>query len=166
MIVATNGHDHGAHEQGGGEIVGQRRDEKGQAAREPEQLAQAEATAHHPGTQGIEHQPVFHGIDIGHGHQQEQHELGVFQQIAPRRLLGGVGHAMNTVFQCDHAPDDAGGQDHRLGFTQLGEFLGHDQGIGGNKDEQGEIAYAGAGEVEAAATASGIGQLWQGTGEQ
>ena len=80
-IVRTHGHDHGAHQQGGGQVVGYRRDEERQPACDPEQGAVAEALADQPGAQGIEYLALVHGIDIGHGSQQKQEQFRVFHQV-------------------------------------------------------------------------------------
>ena len=140
-IVSGHGHDHCAHQQGGGQVVGDRRDEERQQAGDPEQGAQAEVLLDQPGAQGREHIQFVHGVDIGHGHQQEQHEFGVFQQIVADRLLDLLAHTVFVVFHCDQRPDDAGRENDRFGLAQVGEFLGHHQRVGHYEEPQGEKAH-------------------------
>ncbi|MNR14304.1 hypothetical protein D3C85_1307740 [compost metagenome] len=52
-------------------------------------------------------------------------------------------------------PDDAGGDQHRLGFAQLQVLFGHHQEIGEHEDDEGEEADAGVRQGKGAAIGQG-----------
>ena len=87
-------------------------DEESQEPGEPEQGAQAEPGPHQAGAQGGKQQPVLHGVDVGHRHQQKQHQLGIFEQGVAKCLLCGRAHAILRVGNPDQDPDHAGSHQH------------------------------------------------------
>ncbi len=135
-LLVAHRHDHRAHQQGGGQVVSHRRDEEGQQAGHPEERPEAEPLADQPGAQGVEDQALVHGVDVGHGHQQEQHQLGVLEEVVPHRLLRGSACRPGRRRRGDQRPDDAGGEHHRLGLAQMGELLRHHQQVGGDEQDQ------------------------------
>ena len=72
FVVLAHGEQYGAHHQCGGQVVQHRREKKRQHAGKPEQLPVAELLAHQKCAQGFEYKSFIHGVDIGHGGQQEQ----------------------------------------------------------------------------------------------
>ncbi|CAJ1783232.1 hypothetical protein LMCDFJHI_00879 [Aeromonas salmonicida] len=102
----------GAHQECSGEVVGHRRDAKCQPPRQPEQGSQLKAGPDKPGPERIEQISVFHGVDVGHRHQQKQHQLGIFEQGVAKCLLCGRAHAILRVGNPDQDPDHAGGHQH------------------------------------------------------
>ncbi len=131
----TIGHlqHHGAHQERSGQVVCHRRNTKSKPTGQPEQGAQVKAGSHQPGTQGIEQPPILHGVDIGHRHQQEQHQLGIFQQGMAEGLFGCRAHPLSLVGDTDQDPDHPGGHQHGFGLAQLQILFGHHQGVGQHK---------------------------------
>ncbi|MNF42569.1 hypothetical protein D3C84_236260 [compost metagenome] len=142
---------HAAHQERRGHVVRHRRDEEGQDTREPEQGAQAITRAHQGGAQGIEQPPLLHGVDIGHGHQQEQQQLGIFQQVVTKSVVGQGAEPLLGIDDANHYPDDAGRDQHRLGLAQLQGLLGHHQPIGEHEEDEGEPAGPAVGQGDGAA---------------
>ena len=84
---APDRHDDGAHHQRGRQIVGDRREEEGERAGQPEQRPVAEAGAHQPGAQHVEDAPLLKRVDVGHRDDQEEQQLGIFEEhMAEGRL--------------------------------------------------------------------------------
>ena len=148
--LVTFGHlgHHRTHQQRRGQVVGDRRDDEGKAAGEPEQGAVAEAFLDHPGTQAIEDPALVHGVDVGHRYQQEQHQLGEFQQRHMEGMLGLIRHTGLHVGPADQRPDKACRHQHGLGLAHVQLFFRHHQGVGQHEDGHRQKAGEGAGEVE------------------
>ncbi|MNL06622.1 hypothetical protein D3C87_1272620 [compost metagenome] len=144
-----------AHQKRSGEVVHYGGDEEGQEPGEPEQGAQAEPGPHQAGAQGGKQQPVLHGVDVGHGHQQEQHQLPIFQQVLPKPLVGQRAQPRVRIDDANGYPDDAGGDQHRLGFSQLQVLFGHHQEVGEHEDDEGKEADAAVGQSKRAALGQG-----------
>ncbi len=65
-LFTAHRHEHRAHDQGGREVIGQRRDHERQHAGQPEQCPVAQTMVYQPTAQGVKHTAFKHGIDIGH----------------------------------------------------------------------------------------------------
>jgi hypothetical protein len=100
----TDGDHDGAHDQRRGQVVGHRRQAERQAAGQPEQAAVTEAGAHQPGPQRLEHVPFLERFDVGHRDEQEQQQLGEFEQDVAQGGLSLVRQALDGEEGADEDP--------------------------------------------------------------
>ncbi len=135
LVAAADGEHDRPHQQCRSQIIGDRRDNKGQQAGHPEQRAIAQTTADQPGAQRFEDIALLHRIDIGHRHQQKQHQFRVFLQIMAQRNFDQMRNVMRLVVPGNQPPDNACRQHHGLGFAQMSEFLGHHYQVGGEEQQ-------------------------------
>jgi hypothetical protein len=95
--------------------------------REPEQLSITKALARQPGTQRLGHQAFLHRVDVGHRHQQKQHQFRKLEYVVAGCLLHRMRHVMLRINVRDHGPNQTRRYDHRLGLAQVGKLLRHHQ---------------------------------------
>ena len=98
---------------------------------------------------------LVHGIDVGHGHEQEQEQLCVLQYVVPNGLFGRVQVTVPAVDDGNHGPHYSGSQDNGLGLAQMGEFFCHDQGVRDHEYDQCREADSMEGEVNESARRRG-----------
>ena len=136
-VAAAHRQDHRAHQQRGGQVVGNGRQEEGDDAGNPEELAVAELPAHQPAAQRLEDIALGHGVDVGHGDQQEEEERRVLKEVVVQAVLQQLGVMAALLHQIgDDEPDGAGGKDDRLALAQVDELLRHDHGIGDHENDK------------------------------
>ena len=100
----------------------------------PEQLAVAEAGPHQPGAQRVEDAPLLQRVDVGHRHQQEQQQLGVFEQHMAQRASPPRRRQPSKTTAAISTHISAGGDHDRLRLAQLDRLFGDDEEIGGGKN--------------------------------
>ena len=111
---------------------------------DPEQGAIVEAAADQPDADGFENSPLGHGVDVGHGREEEEQEFGVFQNIMPHR----VGHAGVALTEDrDQEPDQPAGQHHRNAFAQVQALLQDNQRVGQQENADHQQSQGGEGEA-------------------
>ena len=150
-------HDHRTHQQGRCEVVGNRRNNKSEAAGYPEQGPVTEAFAYQPGTQCIKDAALLQGIDIGHCHQQEQHQFTEFQQGMTKCTLGLIWHAVGDITGADQYPNNACGNQHGFRLAQMQFFFTHHQNVSQRKNHQSHQTSCCAGQVDRARCRKGGG---------
>ncbi len=136
--VGADGQNHRAHDQCGGQVVEQGRQEEGQDAGEPEQLAIAEAKVDQLDPQHLEDAAFFQRVHIGDGDQQEQEQLAILLDHFERLRMHLAAASGHRIGDPDQRPDQPRGHHHGLGFAHLGGFFENHEDIGAHEDDQGE----------------------------
>ena len=134
--VDPDGHHHRTDQQGGCQVICHGGQEEGDDAGDPKQLAIAETAIDEPCAEGFEHIALGHRVDVGHRHEQEQHQFGEFAQIVFKYLMDCFRrHAIGLRHPRDLCPNDARRKNHWLGFAHVGKLFGHHQGVGDDEDQ-------------------------------
>ena len=134
-IAGTDRDHHCAHHQCRRQVVEDRGEKKCQHTAYPEQRTWPKAPADEPVPDGVEDAALLHGVHIGHRRQQEQQQLRISLDLDSQDL-GYTRHPRACVGNCHQHPDDPGHDDHGLGFAQVGELFGDDEGVGHRKAKQ------------------------------
>ena len=79
-------------------------------------------------------------VHEGHRGEQEQHQLGVVQQVAPECLLGQVRLAPQREDHGHQDPDRARRDERRDRLAQVQALLEHDEGIRQHEDREARVA--------------------------
>src|SRR5207248_8544210 len=93
-----------AQEEGGGQVVGDRRDDEGQTARDPEHGAQRQSARDELRAEDIEEPAFLERVDEGHRRDQEQQQLGEVQQRVTGQLTDGCALADTSEADADEDP--------------------------------------------------------------
>ena len=128
-VAAPDGQHHGTHHQRRGQVVDDRGQEEADDASDPEELAEAETSAHEPGAQRVEDPPLAHRVDVGHRAQQEQEEFGELDQEMSDGLVGFALDTADCILGGDDRPDHTRREDDRHRFSKVREFLDDDERV-------------------------------------
>ena len=112
-MAAADRQDHGAQQQRGGEVVGDRRDHERQRAGRPEQRAQRQTALDQPHPQRVEQTAIVQRVDERHRGNQEQQQLcevenRVARSIGRRGLAPCCAKATPTRIQISPAATSTG----------------------------------------------------------
>src|SRR5262249_5657818 len=99
-------------------------------------------------TQDVEHAAFLERVHISDGDEKEQKQLGIVLD----NKLGEPGYLFGLAGLCvtyrDEDPDQAGGDDHGLGFSHRGRFLEDHEDIGEDENEEREKAGPVSAEID------------------
>ena len=138
-LSCAHGDDDGAHHQGRGQVVRDRRDDEGQRARHPEEGAQREASVEQPDSQGVEDAPLLHRVDEGHGNDQEQEDLGEIEQVVPKASSAVCVSPSLGIEQADEDPDEPRADEDGDRLAEVEALFEDDQRVGDPEDTSAAI---------------------------
>ena len=78
---------------------------------------------------------------------RKREQFGVFEQVMPDGFVGRVGVPLLHISDGDEHPDETGGHEYRLAFSQVDFVFQGDQGVGPHKDQYPEIPVNRPGKV-------------------
>ena len=103
---------------------------KRQKAGNPGYSAQWKTSGNQPGSQCLEYISLVHGIDVGHGHQEEEKQLSVFEKIVPNGYLCRMSITHTVEGESDKNPDSTSSKKNRFRFSQMELFFKNHQRVG------------------------------------
>ena len=132
-----------------GEVVGDRRDEKGEQSSQPKELFVAVAPGDQLVFEHVKNPPFDQRLDVGHRHEEEEEDFGDLQNQLLHLLVHRRGiHVVERKEDADEHKHKGTGKKGRFGFVDLILLFGGDEVVGDDEDGQVDDTHPRGGQME------------------